>query len=417
MTRPERDELLEAVTEDVVQHVLYDSFVQAQILAQEVERSPSRMFAYEDLLALLEETGLLDRASENLPTGDEITERRRAGRGMERPELAIMVAYAKRWVARELERSGFADDTWFERDLRSYFPPLVVERCGNHLGEHQLRTQLICMINANAVVNALGPTFVSQLVAERGAAVSDVVRAFRIACEVTGAAGLWETIEDLEGTGRAAQMELLGGVDALAESTARWYLISSPRAPLEETIAAGRDGFERLAAVLPGLGTEERRRRREETQERLRADGVPEEVAAVHALRPELVHAPDMVTVASATGRSIEDVARVFFALGGELQLDWLERELARVRSSTRMQRWALQAVRDDAFRARRELASAALLASPGAEPVVAVERFLHDHDSEARRVESLMRALAREGEPELAGLTLAVRQLNALVS
>jgi glutamate dehydrogenase len=415
MTRPQRDELLEAVTEDVVEHVLYDSFVQAQILAQEVERSPGRMFAYEDLLSLLEDTGLLDRASENLPTGDEITERRRAGRGMERPELAILVAYSKRWVARELERTGFARDAWFERDLRSYFPPLVVERCGQHLSEHQLRTQLICMINANAVVNALGPTFVSQLVSERGAEVGDVVRAFRIACEVTGANALWETIEDLEGIDRAAQMELLGGIDALAESTARWYLTWAPGEPLEETIAAGRDGFQRLAAVLPGLGTEERRRRREEVQERLAADGIPPEVAAAHALRPELVHAPDMVAVAAATERSIEDVARVFFALGGELRLDWMERELARVRSATRMQRWALQAVRDDAFKARRALASAALGASPGAEPVVAVERFLHDRGAEARRLEAFLRALSREGEPDLAGLTLAVRQLNAL--
>ena len=85
MTRPERDALLEAVTEDVVEHVLYDSFLQAQIIAQEVERSAARMFAYEDLIELLEETGLLDRASENLPVTDEITERRRGGRRMERP--------------------------------------------------------------------------------------------------------------------------------------------------------------------------------------------------------------------------------------------------------------------------------------------------------------------------------------------
>jgi glutamate dehydrogenase len=143
---------------------------------------------------------------------------------------------------------------------------------------------------------------------------------------------------------------------------------------------------------------------------------VPAEVAAAHALRPELVHAPDMVAVAAATERSIEDVARVFFALGAELRLDWMERELARVRSSTRMQRWALQAVREDAFKARRALAEAALQLSAGAEPVVAVERFLHKYDGEARRLESFLRALAREGEPDLAGLTLAVRQLGALV-
>jgi glutamate dehydrogenase len=417
MTRPERDELLEAVTEDVVQHVLYDSFQQAQILAQEVDRSGGRMFAYDDLISMLEERGLLDRASENLPSNDELTERRRAGRGLERPELSILLAYAKRIVARQLEGAGYADEEWFERDLRSYFPPAVVERCGHLLGEHQLRAQLICMINANAVVNALGPTFVSSLVFERGATVAEIVRAFRIAREVTGGNALWEAIEDLEGADRAAQMEVLGGVDALVESTARWYLTWGPSADIDETIAAGRDGFERLSAVLPGLGTEERRARRAETAERLVGDGIPETVASAHALRPELVHAPDMVAVAASTGRSIEDVARVFFALGAELRLDWMERELARVRSSTRMQRWALQAVREDAFKARRQLAEAALRLSEGAEPVVAVERFLHEERTHARRLEAFVRALAREGEPDLAGLTLAVRQLDSLVS
>jgi glutamate dehydrogenase len=417
MTRAERDELLEAVTEDVVEHVLYDSFLQAQIIAQEVERSAGRMFAYEDLIELLEATGLLDRASENLPSGDEITERRRGARGMERPELAILVAYAKRWVARSLEASGFADDPWLERGLRSYFPRAVVDRCGHLLAEHPLRTQLVCMLNANQVVNALGPTFVSQLVAERAADVAEVVRAFRIAVEATGADEPWETIETLEDTERATQMQLLGGVDALVEATARWYLTVAPGAPFEETIAAGRDGFERLTAILPDLGTEERRRRRDETVERLTGEGVPADVAQAHALRAELVHAPDVVAVATTTDRSVEEVARVFFAIGAELRLDWMERELARVRSSTRMQRWALQALREDAWKARRDLAEAALLESPGAEPLVAVERFLHEHRAQAGRLESFLRALAREGESDFAGLSLAVRQLAALVS
>jgi glutamate dehydrogenase len=335
---------------------------------------------------------------------------------MERPELAILVAYAKRWVARSLEASGFADDPWLERDLRSYFPERVVERCGHLLHEHPLRTQLICMINANSVVNALGPTFVSQLVAERSADVAAVVRAYRIAVEVTGADEPWDAVERLQGVERATQMQLLGGVDALVEATARWYLTYAPGAPFEETVAAGRDGFLRLAAVLGDLGTEDRRRRRDEAVERLTGDGVPPEIAREHALRAELVHAPDVVVAAAATGRSIEDVARVFFAVGAELKLDWIEHELARVRSATRMQRWALQAVREDAFKARRELAEAALHESPGAEPLVAVERFLHNHAAQAARLESFLRALAREGESDLAGLALAVRQLGGLV-
>ena len=80
------------------------------------------------------------------------------------------------------------------------------------------------------------------------------------------------------------------------------------------------------------------------------------------------------------------------------------------------MQRWALLAVREDATQARRELAQTALDESPGRSPAEAVERFLHTRDAATRRFAAFLRALSREGEPDLAGLTLAVRQLRALV-
>ena len=233
MTRAERDELLEAVTEDVVAHVLYDSFLQAQIIAQEVDRSPGRMFSYEDLVALLEETGLLDRASENLPTGDELTERRRAGRGLERPELAILLAYSKRWVARSLEASGFAGDAWFERDLRSYFPSAVVERCGHLLAEHPAPDAADLHDQRELGRERPGPD-VRVLTGGRA-------RRRRIArsCARSGSRSrsraptrCGKPSRASSGTGRAAQIELLGGIDSLVESTARWYLTWAPGADL-----------------------------------------------------------------------------------------------------------------------------------------------------------------------------------------
>jgi glutamate dehydrogenase len=412
LTREERDELLRSVEDDVVAHVLYDSFLSAQIIAQEVDRSASRLFAYEDLMLQLEELKLLDRASEDLPTSEEISERRRAGRGIERPELSILVAYAKRLLARALEASDFVDEPWLERDLRGYFPPAVVKRFGEYLAQHPLRRQLICMVNSNAVVNALGPTFMSQLVAERGAEPADVVRAFRIAREVTGADARWEVVERLEGVQRDVQMELMSGVDSLVEATTRWYLTWEPDGELEETIATGRDGFERLAAVLGDLGSDERRRRRQQTCERLASSGVPEALARAHALRPEQRFAPDMVSVAGATGVPIEEVAAIFFAVGTELRLDWIEGELDRVPASTRMQRWALQAVREDAAQVRRELAGSVLAESKGD-----VDAYLGERRAALGRFTTFLRSLSREGDPDLAGLTLAVRQLRALVA
>jgi glutamate dehydrogenase len=415
LTREQRDELLFEVTEDVVGHVLYDSFLQAQIIAQEVDRSASRLYAYEDLMALLEENKILDRASEDLPTGEEIGERRRAGRGMERPELAILVAFAKRLLARALEASDFVSEPWLERDLREYFPAEVVRRFGHLLADHPLKRQLICMVNSNQVVNSLGPTFVSQLMAERGAEPADIVRAFRIARAVTGADARWEVVERLEGVDKAPQLELMGGVDTLVEETTRWYLTWEPLADIEEAITAGRDGFERLAAALGGLGSDERRRRRDQTAERLTGLGVPEPIARAHALRPEQRYAPDMVWVAGATGRPIEEVAEVFFAVGAELRLDWIEAELERIPAPSRMQRWALQAVREDAAQVRRELAGGVLAETTGGSPQEAVEAYLAERGDARRRFTAFLRSLAREGDPDLAGLTLAVRQLRAL--
>jgi NAD-specific glutamate dehydrogenase len=80
------------------------------------------------------------------------------------------------------------------------------------------------------------------------------------------------------------------------------------------------------------------------------------------------------------------------------------------------MQRWALQALRDDLWRARRELACRALNDAPGAPVEEAVERFVEAHPDAMQRLADLARAMTGEGA-DLAGLTLAVRQLRALAS
>ena len=367
-------------------------------------------------MAGLEEEGLLDRHSEALPSGEELAERRRAGRGMERPELSLLLTYAKRHVKLSLLESALLEDPWLESDLRGYFPQPVVERFGELLGQHPLRRELLATINANLVVNALGPVFVSQVVAERGAKPADVVRAYRIAREVVGAEADWETIEDLEGQVEPeVQAELMGGVDALVDAVTRWYLSEGAAGDLASTTEAGREGFRRLLAAAPTLGGDELQGARRELKERLTGAGVPEELATAHALRPGLVHAPAVTAVAAATGRPVEDVARVFVMVGEELPLNEVEAAFDTLPAMRRMERWALQAVREDARRARRDIAEQALVAAPDCGPEEALALFLTSHDEECGRLNAFMRTLSREGTADMAGLALAVRQLREL--
>ena len=107
LTREERDELLLDVTDDVVAHVLYDSFLPAQIIAQEVDRSAIRLFAYEDLMVQLEELGLLDRAA---PRTCRPARRSASAAAPDAawsgPSSRSLLAYSKRLLARALERVG-----------------------------------------------------------------------------------------------------------------------------------------------------------------------------------------------------------------------------------------------------------------------------------------------------------------------
>ena len=96
LTLEGRDELLAAAADEVCDLVLYDNYLQAQILSQEQEMAPERVEAHEMLMHELELEGLLHRELEALPSGDRLAERRRQGRGLTRPELAVLMAYAKR---------------------------------------------------------------------------------------------------------------------------------------------------------------------------------------------------------------------------------------------------------------------------------------------------------------------------------
>ena len=66
-TLAERNELLESCAPDVVEHVLYDNYLQAQILSQEHDFSAERIDAYEDLMQQLVAEGSSSERSSSCP--------------------------------------------------------------------------------------------------------------------------------------------------------------------------------------------------------------------------------------------------------------------------------------------------------------------------------------------------------------
>ena len=226
LTLEGRNEILNKVADDVVRLVLYDNYLQVQILSQESAISPRRMEAFEDLMVELEARNLLERQLEALPSGELMADRISAGHGMTRPELCVLLAYAKRMLRDQVFESALPDDPYLVSALAEYFPPLVVEKFGHLLPNHPLRREIIATIVTNDVINSMGITFVPRMAAETGATAEEVARAFLVARDVSGARDPWDCRRAARrGRARAtSRPSLMDGVDSMVEQLARWYL-------------------------------------------------------------------------------------------------------------------------------------------------------------------------------------------------
>ena len=414
----ERDELLAAVTDDVVRHVLYDSFLQAQILAQEVRGSASRMFAYEDLMNGLDQEGILDREAERLPGSHEMADRARAGVGMTRPELAVLLAYAKRSLTGA--------------------PPAVgpARRAGLRGGPGRILPA--------ADRRALRPSARRAPAAPRAGRDDRGQRRRRLARAHASCRAWWPS------AGRSRPRSC-GPTASPAASPGPRALGGGREARHRRSRGAvGADGRRRLArrgrdALVPGEGARRGHRRR-----RSRSAARPSS-----ACRPRCARrSPTRATkgrarmVADLVSRGVPEhmAARARLAdgaapgarrdRGGPLDRPaawrtsrapsrtWtpccassvLEDQLETLPAVSRLQRWAVQGVRDDVLDARRHLAERALLEAADESPEEAVDAFVRARSRACSRAANFALSLRGDGTPDLAGVTLAVRQLRAVV-
>jgi glutamate dehydrogenase len=417
--RAGRDRLVTEVVDDVVEAILYENFLQAMIIAQEADGSTRRLEAYEDLMLLLEDQGALDRRIENLPSSDDMNERARSGVGMTSPEISVLIAYAKRSLRDWLLESDRPEGLMTLEDVRAYFPRRVGEQFGHLIEHHPLRRELAATIVANRVVDSEGPTFVSRLMAETGASAGRVVRAYRIARAVTGAGDRWDAIESLMGAMPLdVARTLMRGVDELVESVARWHLANPASSTADEIIARDGGAFAELAATIADIGPEQWRRARAASVSTWTDRGVPMELAVRHVFQGDLIHAPDIITVARDTGRSVHDVAELFLLLGPAFEIDWLEDQIEALPAATRWHRRAIQTVEDDLVLVRRQLSERILAETePSLTPAAALEHYLVDRVHALGRLTRFMRALAVDGVDDIAPVVVAIRQIRALAS
>jgi glutamate dehydrogenase len=366
----------------------------------------------------LERAGRLDPALEFLPDPEAAAERRAAGRGLTRPELAVLLAYAKTALYDELLESDLAESVYLANDLIKYFPRPLRKAHRDAIMRHRLRAEIVATVEANSIVNRMGVTFVHDMRAETGEGAGTVARAYALARDALELRPLWSAVEQLDAKAPAAlQTEILrGATDLLARSTL-WFLRNLAKPiRIAPQLAAFQPGLTALRLALPGVlgaGEADAYARRQADLERR---GAPAELAARAAAFEPLVAGPDIVQAAAATGRPIEEVARAYFLVGERLRLDWLRSAAERLAAADHWQRQAISAIVDDLYGQQRAFAGAALQAANGAAADAAVEGWLAANRSAVARTVETVEEFQAHGL-DLAKLALANRGLRRLLA
>lgn len=195
-----RNELLKSMTDEIAALVLKDNYQQNRILSYMQHRGAKSVPGNKKLMNRLEKSGRLDRALEFLPADAEMDARFSRGEGLTRPELCVLMAYAKMSLHDHILNSDLPDDPVMAEDiLLSYFPKELQTTWREDALKHPLRREIAATVLANNMVNRVSINFVGKMRQECAASVAEVAKAYLVTAMAYDTESLFALIERKSG--------------------------------------------------------------------------------------------------------------------------------------------------------------------------------------------------------------------------
>ncbi|NDC55967.1 MAG: NAD-glutamate dehydrogenase, partial [Alphaproteobacteria bacterium] len=354
LKRPARNKLLRDMTDDVAKLVLRDNYLQTQALTVAQLRGNELVHLHARTIAALEKTGLLNRQVEFLPDEEELSARMRDGQTLTRPELAVLLAYAKIWLFDQLLASNLPDDPWLKGDLLRYFPKKMSDKFSRDIAQHQLAREIIATSITNSFINRAGSQFVFRAMEKTGQNAVAVTRAYVIARDSYQLVSYWRAIESLDNVAPAAvQAELFLYTERLLSYVVPWILRETKvTQPFEKQIDDLGSACQKMRTWLD----ENTPVSAKVNASQLIAQKVPEPLAKTAALIPLLSAAPDVHWLSQKYNVSIAQGSALFFSVGDRFNFSWLREKCRASAQNTQWQRDAISGLIEDLFITQRML-------------------------------------------------------------
>ena len=399
LTRTQRNKLLPSMTDDVARHVLVHNYDQTLALSLLELDSPGELEPHARFMSELERAGRLDRAVEGLPDALVVSERLKAGKGLFRPELAVLLAYGKLELKRQIVASRATEDPFFESRLEAYFPkPLRKYRDAIH--SHRLRPDIIATVIANDMINRCGPSFPSRTMTSADCDVVALVTGYEAAKLALDFERLWAEVQALDlKVPATGQLALFRRLSAALRGATFWLARRAGREDLDvaELTARYVPGFRRLHALMPDILSPAERAAVDLRIVEITSKGAPVDQARAASVLGPLTNAADLVDLAEASSWPLPNAARLYYATGQAFAFDRLRAAAGEFRVGDIFERTALRRLIEDLLVEQAQLTRAIMTyagtAEAGdtdaraAEAVSTWSRLQPDHIRAARRI------------------------------
>ncbi|MBS0247166.1 MAG: NAD-glutamate dehydrogenase [Proteobacteria bacterium] len=398
LTIDERNAELVEMTDEVARLVLRNNYQQTLAISLAQRRGLEDFGFQQRLMQTLEQRGLLDRAVEYLPDEMALADRRKRNLPLTRPELAVLLAYAKLTLYSELLNSTVPDDPYLGREINRYFPQEMTTRHPDALQSHRLRREIIATQLTNSMINRGGATLTVRIADQTGATAASIAAAFaavRNSYDMVDLNGEVDTLDN-KVTGDT-QLSLYAAVQGLLLDRLVWFLRNVDlKLGLDAIVAHYRDGIAQVEAALDAALSKPAAAARDARIAELTRDGVPEHLARRIANLAFTKAAPDIVLVADRAGKPVAEVTATYFATEAFFQLDRVAHAVPGIVVSDYFDRLALDRAVDQIGDAERRLTAA--MVGNGHAGADAVTEWLKPRKTEVERIRAAIHEIAGSG-------------------
>lgn len=358
ITLEERNDILSKMTDEVAALVLLDNFKQNQAITICEQSTALNIDMFGKFITHLEKKGILDRSVEFLPSNDEIKKRASISDKMTRPELAVILSYAKMMVYNELSDSKLADDKYFEPLLVSYFPKSMQEKFNSEILSHHLKREIILTMITNKMVNEIGGPIIHLIQSDTGARMCDIVRSYAIISYIFDIDNLWAQVEKVSlDVSSAIKISMFTDLVKVLRRGIAWFIKNLDHPiDISKTITFYADPTKTLTTLIRGLILGDAKEKLESKINHYINNNVNRDLATKISLLDSFISIFDIIFVSDKTKAPDREVAKTYFEVSDKFNIDWLRKSCEKQSNDSYWNRLSIQAMKDDLYDKQRRL-------------------------------------------------------------